>query len=113
MDTKHKSTSEGLTITELPAASAGAIFFNAIKRGWLKGCHRHQSKDPKKRNVCTHRDLCNNTKGHSLNIVQQFPLSRSDEPLLGFQEGGVVIPTLNVKGNRKNIGYNGGLQPLG
>ena len=37
MNLRHKITSEGFTITEFPAASAGAIFFNAIKRGWLKG----------------------------------------------------------------------------
>ena len=31
------ANSLGLTITELPAASAGAIFLIAMRRGWLKG----------------------------------------------------------------------------
>jgi hypothetical protein len=31
-------TSDGFTITEFPAASAGAIFLTAIKRGLLNGC---------------------------------------------------------------------------
>lgn len=30
-------TSDGFTITLLPAAKAGAIFFIAINSGWLKG----------------------------------------------------------------------------
>jgi hypothetical protein len=33
-------TSEGFTITEFPAASAGAIFLTAINNGWLKGYGR-------------------------------------------------------------------------
>lgn len=49
----------------------------------------------------THRNLCNNAEGHSLNVVQQFPLSRGDECLLGFQEGGIVIPIPNVKGDQR------------
>lgn len=31
------ASSEGLTMTELPAARAGAIFLIAIRSGWLKG----------------------------------------------------------------------------
>jgi len=39
MNPKCEGTSEGFTMTEFPAARAGAIFFIAMKRGWLKGCH--------------------------------------------------------------------------
>lgn len=45
---------------------------------------------------CAHRNLCNNTKGYPLDVVQQLPLSWGDERLLCFQESGVVIPTLDV-----------------
>lgn len=31
------ASSLGFTMTELPAASAGAIFFSAMRRGWLNG----------------------------------------------------------------------------
>lgn len=61
---------------------------------------------------CAYRDLRNNTEGHSLDVVQQFPLSRGDKRLLGFQESGVIIPILGVKGNRKNIQRNEDSQPL-
>lgn len=35
------ASSLGLTMTELPAASAGAIFLIAMSRGWLNGWDVH------------------------------------------------------------------------
>jgi len=34
---RNDFTSDGFTITLFPAAKAGAIFFIAINKGWLKG----------------------------------------------------------------------------
>jgi len=61
----------------------------------------------------THRNLCNNAERYPLNVVQQLPLSRGHKRLLGFQEGGIIIPILNVKGNQQKTRRSGDLQPLG
>jgi hypothetical protein len=37
MDLELDLTSEGLTMTLFPAASAGAIFLIAMSKGWLNG----------------------------------------------------------------------------
>jgi hypothetical protein len=34
-----KLTSDGFTTMLFPAANAGAIFFTAMSKGWLNGCH--------------------------------------------------------------------------
>ena len=58
------------------------------------------------------RYLRDNTEGHSMNVVQKFALSGSDESLLCFQEGSIIIPTLNVKGILERIQHNENSQPL-
>ena len=60
-----------------------------------------RSEGPMERDIVVPIVMCNNPRGHSLNVVQRFPLSVGDKHLQGFQGGGIVIPTSDVEGNQK------------
>ena len=62
------ASSLGLTMTEFPAASAGAIFLSAMRRGWLNGCEVERAsvgiaESGEEEGVWrgAHGDLCDNT----------------------------------------------------
>ena len=67
------ANSLGLTITELPAANAGAIFLMAINMGWLKGCQNHRYSAMIEITI-TYSNLSNYAERNALNIVKQRSL---------------------------------------
>ena len=63
----------------------------------IKGLKLLSVKGYTKEEHSAHCYLRYNAKGHSLNVIQQLPLSGDDEILPRFQEGSIVVPILNVK----------------
>ena len=65
----------------------------------IKGLVLFSVKGYQKEEHSGYRYLRYNAKRYSLNVIQQLPLSGDDEILPRFQQGSVVVPTLNIKGD--------------